>query len=73
MITAEKFGIVSVVDVSKTLKKKLGVDIRPYVILGACSPPKAFQAIQSEEDIGILMPCNVLLQEIEPGKVEVCF
>jgi uncharacterized protein (DUF302 family) len=73
VITEEKFGIVSVVDVQKTLKKKMGVDISPYLILGACSPPKAYSAIQMEDDIGILMPCNVLLREDEPGQVTVAF
>ena len=61
VITAENYGIVSVVDVQKTIKKKIGKNIRPYIILGACNPSKAYQAIKEEEDIGVLMPCNVLL------------
>ena len=61
VITAEKFGIVSCVDVQKTIKKKINKDIRPYLILGACSPPHAFNAVGLEEHIGLLMPCNVLL------------
>ena len=69
----EKFGVVSVVDIQKTLKKKINKDIRPYLIIGACSPPHAFDAIEAEDDIGVLMPCNVLLQETEPGKVKVSF
>ncbi len=54
-----------------TLKKKLDVDFRPYRILGACNPPFAFQALQAEDKIGTMLPCNVVVQEKAPGKVEV--
>ena len=60
-LAKHKFGIVSVVDVAKTLKKKLDKDINPYVILGACSPPHAYKAVNSLHDIGLLLPCNILL------------
>jgi len=57
--------------VKATLKKKLDVDFRPYRILGACNPPFAFQALQAEDKIGTMLPCNVVVQEKAPGNVEV--
>jgi uncharacterized protein (DUF302 family) len=65
------FGIITEIDVKETLKKKLNVDFRKYRILGACNPPFAYKALQLEDKIGLMMPCNVIVQELQGGKVEV--
>lgn len=70
-LKAEGFGILTEIDVQATLKKKLNVDFRPYKILGACNPPFAYKALQAEEKIGTMLPCNVIVQSKENGKVEV--
>jgi uncharacterized protein (DUF302 family) len=67
----EGFGILTEIDVKETLKKKLNVDFRKYKILGACNPPFAYQALMMEENIGTLMPCNVIVQEKNDGSVQV--
>jgi len=67
----EGFGILTEIDIKGTLKKKLDVDFYNYRILGACNPPYAYQALQAEDKIGTMLPCNVIVQEREPGTVEV--
>ena len=67
----EGFGILTEVDVQATFKKKLDVDFRKYQILGACSPKFAHKAIEAEDKIGTMLPCNVVLQELEDGQIEV--
>lgn len=65
------FGIITEIDVKETLKEKLNVDFRKYRILGACNPPYAYKALQAEDKIGLMLPCNVIVQELPGGKVEV--
>lgn len=64
------FGVLTRIDVQSTLKEKIGADFRPYVILGACNPKMAHQALQAEDKIGTMLPCNVIVQQLD-GKTEV--
>jgi uncharacterized protein (DUF302 family) len=67
----EGFGILSEINIHEKLKEKLNVDFRKYRILGACNPPSAYKALQAENKIGTMLPCNVIVQELENGKTEV--
>lgn len=67
----EGFGIITSIDMKETLKKKINVDFRNYIILGACNPQFAYEALQEEDKLGVFLPCNVIVQEHDNGAVEV--
>ena len=67
----EGFGVISRIDIRETLKEKIGVDFRPYLILGACNPKLAHEALQLEDKVGTMLPCNVVVQQLSPGVIEV--
>jgi uncharacterized protein (DUF302 family) len=71
LLQKEGFGVLTEINVKDTLKKKLDVDFRNYKIFGACNPPLAYKALLMEENIGVLLPCNVILQEKHDGTVQV--
>ncbi len=66
-LQSEGFGIISTIDMQKAFLDKLGVDFRPYVILGACNPPLAHKALTTSPEIGLMLPCNVTVEEAAPG------
>jgi uncharacterized protein (DUF302 family) len=70
-LKTEQFGVLTEIDIKETLKKKLDVNFNNYKILGACNPPYAHQALLAENKIGTMLPCNVIVQELDSGDIEV--
>ncbi len=70
-LSEQGFGIINRIDMRETLKEKIGADFRPYTILGACNPKAAHEALQIEDKVGTMLPCNVIVQQLDEGRVEV--
>lgn len=70
-LKTEGFGVLSRVDIQQTLKSKINIDFRPYTILGACNPTLAHKALQLEDKVGLMLPCNIIIQQSDSGKVEI--
>jgi len=71
LLKNEDFGVLTEIDIQQTLKNKLNVNFKKYKILGACNPPFAYKALQAEDKIGTMLPCNIIIQELSPNTIEV--
>ena len=70
-LKGESFGVLTHINIKETFKKKLDVDFRPYEILGACNPDFAYKALSAEDKIGLMLPCNIIVQQLESGAIEI--